>query len=301
MKNYIYCVFIGLLSFSAYTSFAQSYDDEEMMKQLGYVDQLLTDAADYYYDEDKLENNQEVIAILSEILESDNAFDLPWDSLNTISVIRSEDEKLLIMTWNVLFDDLHHTCFGFIQYQPNKNELYTYRLSDLYILEDSVERRFMSHKEWYGAVYYDIIENKDRANKTQYTLLGWRGRDALTQQKLIETLEFDRHNLPIFGNRNFIINRKKVERAIFTYSLKTQMLLYYNTKHNLLVFDHLSPSNPKLIGHFEFYGPDLSYDAFKYEKGKWYFNSDIDPEIAINYEMNKNMSKFKNHKPSTDF
>jgi hypothetical protein len=275
-------------------------DAQDFLSDLQQVDELLTNAASYYKDEDKLEVNREVKTLLKSVLESPNSFDAPVDSLKRISVLKSPDGKLRLFTWNLLFDDLTHTCYGFIQYQAEKDKLLIYELKDFYILRDSVERKYSSHAEWYGAIYYDIIE-KSYKKSTVYTLLGWRGRDALTQQKIVETLEFDRHNLPNFGKKRLRIGRSRDLRAVFTYSIKTQMILRFNEKQDIIVLDHLSPSDPKLQGHYEHYGPDYSYDAFEFDKGNWYFVSDIDPERAINYERDKEKEALKDRKPSTDF
>jgi len=44
----------------------------------------------------------------------------------------------------------------------------------------------------------------------------------------------------------------------------------------MIVFDHLSPSKPSLVGVYEFYGPDFSYDGYKFEKGMLELYPDID-------------------------
>ncbi len=278
--------------------FAQ--ENDAFLSDIQQIDETLTNAASYYKDDDKLEANREVKTILKSILKNPDSIDAPVDSLKRISVLKSDDGKLRLFTWNLLFDDLTHTCYGFIQYQPKKDELLVYELKDFYILRDSLERKYSSHAEWYGAIYYEIIE-KSYKNSTVYTLLGWRGRNALTQQKIVETLEFDRHNLPNFGKKRLRIGRSREMRLISTYTIRTQMILRFNEKQDIIVLDHLSPSDPKLIGYFEYYGSDYSYDAFEFDKGNWYFVSDIDPERAINYERDKEKESLKDRKPSSNF
>lgn len=295
MKHFLPITLILVLLTS--WSFAQ---DVSFDAELEEIDELLESAASYYLDEDKIEANNQVVAILSEVLGNSASFDYPMDSLKRISVLNSPDGKLRVFTWNLMFDDLTHKCFGFIQYKAEKDKILTYPLKDFYVERDSLERKYASYAEWYGAIYYDIIEKSDRKN-TVYTLLGWRGNNILTQQKIVETLEFDRHDLPVFGNNRLRFDRKKLRRAVYTYSIRTQMILRYNKKQDMIVLDHLSPSDPKLIGFFEHYGPDYSYDAFEFDKGKWYFVSDIDPEIAINYERDESIERMKERKPSTDF
>jgi len=54
------------------------------------------------------------------------------------------------------------------------------------------------------------------------------------------------------------------------------MMLIYDTKFNMIVMDHLSPSSPVYNGDYQFYGPDLSFDALKFEDGLWIYESAID-------------------------
>ncbi len=237
---------------------------------------------------------------MSDLLNRSDIENTAWDSLQRVSVLSSSDKKLKIFTWNVLFENLTHQCFGFIWYKPDDN-YYLYQLSDFYRENDTLNHKFRSHLEWYGAVYYSIIERPVGRKQKLYTLLGWRGKNALTQQKIIETLEFDRNNLPVFGKSRIRVQRKKTDRIIFTYAINAQMLLRFNKKQNLIVADHLAPSNSKLEGHYEYYGPDFSYDAFEYSKGKWILKPNIDAEIAINFKRNSKINQLKKRKPSTDF
>ena len=44
----------------------------------------------------------------------------------------------------------------------------------------------------------------------------------------------------------------------------------------MIVFDHLSPRSDSQKGQFQYYGPDMSFDAFVFEKGKWTYKKDVD-------------------------
>jgi hypothetical protein len=47
-------------------------------------------------------------------------------------------------------------------------------------------------------------------------------------------------------------------------------------EQELIVFDHLSPPDPKLKGQRDLYGPDLSYDGYKLKNGKWVYVENLD-------------------------
>ena len=54
------------------------------------------------------------------------------------------------------------------------------------------------------------------------------------------------------------------------------MMMRYIPELDMIVFDHLSPSRPEYAGDLRFYGPDFSYDGFKFIKGVWVLQSDLD-------------------------
>lgn len=264
------------------------------------ISAYLEDARNTWADEAKRSANQKALDDFRELLEDPASFSYNYDSLKYIHILESDDGKLRIFTWNLMFNDMTHRFYGFIQHMPDEDTYHVHELKDKTDFSTDSRARYHYHTEWYGAVYYDIIEKKD-GRKTLYTLLGWKGQDDLVQQKVIETLEFGRKDLPQFGDNNFRIDRDREDRIVFRYSTKAQMQLYHNTRQDMIVFDHLSPGNPKMIGHWEYYGPDFSYDAFEYKNGIWYFVSDIDPDIAINYEENEKIKKLKQRKPSKKF
>ncbi len=47
------------------------------------------------------------------------------------------------------------------------------------------------------------------------------------------------------------------------------MKLSYRKSDNCIIFDHLSPSEPRYVNQFEYYGPDFSYDALVLKNGLW--------------------------------
>ena len=162
----------------------------------------------YYDDADKLQANNQAKDVLNELLQDPQSMDYNYDSLKHITILESSDEKLRIFTWNLMLDDLTHQFYGFIQYRPGKDNYYIHELKDKTDLSEDSKAAYHYPSEWYGAIYYDLIEKKHRGN-TIYTLLGWKGQDALVQQKVIETLEFGRKGLPEFGDRNFRLMREQ--------------------------------------------------------------------------------------------
>jgi hypothetical protein len=54
------------------------------------------------------------------------------------------------------------------------------------------------------------------------------------------------------------------------------MSINYDERLDMIVFDHLAPFEPILSGNFAFYGPDGSFDGFKFENGSFRWYRDVD-------------------------
>ena len=241
------------------------------------------DSLDFYFNELSVEKNDnkkeslnaKILALFRKVLEQEESFVFDFSSLQYIGNIRSGDDKVRIITWNLPYSDGTHQYFGFIQYKKNRRKILTYELNDHSKLIKNPEFEILSHQNWYGALYYQIIVNKDRRD-VYYTLLGYDLNDLYSKKKLVEILRFDKNDEPLFGAPVFKNRGKNSMRVIFEYSAQASMALNYDQNHNMIVYDHLSPFRPSLKGKYQFYGPDFSYDGLKFENGIWNSYQDID-------------------------
>ena len=90
--------------------------------------------------------------------------------------------------------------------------------------------------------------------------------------------------------------KKYPKRVMFEYNAKTTMTLRYNTAVSAIVFDHLAPKEDYLENQFQFYGPDLSYDAFILRRGKWNFEEEVDVQNPRSKTDNVRRDKSKKEK-----
>jgi hypothetical protein len=217
-----------------------------------------------------------------------------FDSLKNVSVLTSSDKSIRIFSWmlpSISRDKYNY--FGFVQLYDKKSKKATlFKLEDEYQPTEEAEKKSLNSKNWYGAIYYKMIENKTNGEKV-YTLLGWRGNNRLTTIKVIDALLLNK-SLPKFGSPVFTTEHGVYNRVIFEYTSQAVMSLRYNEKKKMIVFDHLSPSNPDLKGKFEYYGPDMSYDALKYKSGKWFFIKNIEIGNPSEYDVKTKNSNIKN-------
>jgi hypothetical protein len=294
--KYYLLIFISFCFYNPYK--AQDYQQALIEEAADSVEAVFYRLQFAKNDNEKYKLNGYIKSYVDFLLHEDEKFQLKLDTLGNLSVVESPNGKLRVITWNLFLDDGSYKYFGFLHYKDGK-KLEIFQLED-FSNDTSSLRKFNSHKEWYGALYYDIIEKKWN-KKTYYILLGWDGADMLINRKVIESLEFSRKNLPEFGIKIFVDDRAKKERLIFEYAESASMMLQYNPKHDIIVFNHLIPLDPRFKEVSHYYGPDFSYDALEFRMGKWYLLENIDPDKALNFEKNKHINNLKKRGTSKDF
>jgi len=242
----------------------------------------------------KVKYNKEFLAVLDTVLSAELSFYYPFDSLTQIARLTSPDNKFRIINWNIYKGDGAYFYFGFLQSFVSKDGKYEYfKLVDRSAGIKNPETYIGEPDKWFGMLYYGkIIKNED-----YYTLLAWDGNDKITQKKFIEILYFKDNGDPVFGKDVFKMPKKNPRRIVFEYSSEITMSLKYNEDKRMIVFDHLAPKDPFMEGQYQFYGPDFSYDAFDYSKGKWKFIPDIDIKNIKNKNDNSKHVENKNEKP----
>lgn len=266
---------IFIVAFLSVPHLQATNPNQEITSYEDSLNNYFTQMAKERDDEKKEIINEKILTIFREVLAQDESFDYDFSSLKYIGNLRSDDDNLRIITWNLPFYDGTHKYFGFIQYKSNRRTIMTYELTDKSEQIENPEFEILSNKNWFGALYYQIIINKYRGD-VYYTLLGTDLNDLYSKKKVVEILQFDKDNQPVFGAPVFKNREKTVSRVIFEYNAKVSMAINYDESKEMIVYDHLSPSRPSLKGQFQFYGPDFSYDGLKFENGIWNTYHDID-------------------------
>jgi hypothetical protein len=225
-------------------------------------------------DTQRFEINAKIDKLFGEILKTNESFDYPFDSIKNVSKLKSDDGFVRIINWNMPLENGKFVYFAYVQHRDKKKKMELFRLNDK--SEDITKPEFkeLSDKKWYGALYYKILTNKSGKN-TYYTLLGWDGNDDFTNKKLIDAFIFSGNKL-IFGPSIFKVENAIQNRLIFEFAEQAQMMIRYDVNLKMIVFDHLSPAQEKFKAQFMYYGPDMSHDGIKFEKGNWVFKSNLD-------------------------
>ncbi|WP_066631266.1 hypothetical protein [Labilibacter marinus] len=197
------------------------------------------------------------------------------DGLKRMSTLVSDDGSVKICTWNLLMPNSTNKFFGAVMIK-DKGVVKMHPLIDNTHKIRSVQKSALSPKKWLGAIYYDMVSVKDNNYGTYYILLGYKPNNEMTKQKVVECMLVVGNGQVRFGHSIFQTERVLDKRLVFEYNAATNMMLKYDSDKNRIVLDHLAPPSSLYEGNTRFYGPDFSYDAYEFQKGKWVLTEDVD-------------------------
>ncbi|HVA99334.1 MAG TPA: hypothetical protein VNG53_10605 [Bacteroidia bacterium] len=227
-------------------------------------------------DAKKLAANENFNRILGEALKVNHSFDFEFDSLTTISRLKSSDKQFRLLNWNVPMNDGTQKYFGYIQsYNKRAKKYVIYPLEDKTSEIRDVHIASCAPDKWFGMLYYKIVPEKYK-HKTYYTLLAWQGYSNIITKKIIDVVTFNKKGKPTFGSAIFKIENRYPKRMIFIYSANATMSLKYDEKSGMILFDYLAPYQEGMEGQYQFYAPSFRVDGIKFKKGIWYYVKEID-------------------------
>ncbi|MEO6524328.1 MAG: hypothetical protein ABIN91_21765 [Mucilaginibacter sp.] len=270
MRSALIIFFFFAISFAS----AQHFDARDIKQLRIYEDSLKVLGKQFAGIENELERknaNYAFIKTLVMALKTPNSYFYPFDSLKNISIVGAPDSHFRLLTWHITNNDGSYRFYGAVQINTEKLQLHP--LEDYSDYMTNPEDTITDNRKWLGAQYYKIIQPD--AALPYYTLLGWKGSSNLSTKKVIDMLSF-KDGKPVLGMAVFDGNGKTRKRVVFEYSRQASMLLKYIPERKIIVFDHLSPSEPKNVGKHETYGPDMSYSGYRYNQGRWTFADNLD-------------------------
>lgn len=280
-----YIIFLIILFSFSLQLFGQK-NNSQLREKEEELSKLLNELRSTQGDEKLNEINEKFKTAFGKALEMDGAFEFPFVSLTSVGKIYSDDKLVRVITWNVQYEDLMHNYFSFIMKKDERRDrIHVVELKREKQHFGMIQEETVTNENWYGALYYDIIDVQ-RRNKTYYTLLGYDANDQRSSIKLIDVLYFT-GKIPNFGYPIFDVAQGRAKRVIFEHSNKATMSLRYDKDRNKIIFDHLTPESPGLKDFREFYVPDMSYDAYDWNGTQWILIEDI---IANNKEVSNNVN-----------
>jgi hypothetical protein len=227
-------------------------------------------------DDENLIATDSLVDLLNETLFLPGSFEYPFDQLRNMGKITSPDQKIRFFTWNLPLKDGTQKFYGFVLHKTgNDNTITVSKLTDRRATLQDPLMSMLTAGNWYGCLVYEIAENKINGD-TYYTLLGYCPENLFITRKLVDVLWFNDNREPVFGKALFHFNKQMQYRIVFEYAARVQMSLKWNEKMNMVVFDHLAPLKPSYTGNYQYYGPDLSFDGLRFEKGVWELIENVD-------------------------
>ncbi len=227
----------------------------------------------------KLLYSNMVMKELLDVLNTENAFNYTFNSLDRLGKVTSADSLVKLFTWNIMLSDGSYRYYGILLQRASKTDTKAkiFSLTDYSdsLPEKELEQLTLNNKRWIGAVYYQIVNYKYK-NQTYYILIGWDGYSRYINRKIVDVLYFNARGKPVFGKSIFKSDEKTVKRLIFYHSIKASMVCKYDENLKAIVFDHLVPSSTVYKGMYEFYGPNGTYDAYFQKKNMWIYKKDIE-------------------------
>lgn len=272
----IICIFFSFNLNAQSTSFKYYTLSNAFKNSLFYIKCLSDSVARSTDDSTKLFANAKLRDTLPGLLRVETTFEDPFDSIKSISIIKSNDEHVRIYTWFVATENATKYQYeGVIQFRDKGDKLFkVISLRDSTYEDDLVIKKLLKKGNWYGAMYYNIIEVRKNGN-TLYTLIGWKGYDKNVTKKVIDIVKFTRGE-PTFGAA-VLQNKKKIQsRLIFSYSSAVSMKLNYDPKKKMIVYEHLSAPDGTENAAPEVMGPDMTYDGLKWRDEKWMYFKDLE-------------------------
>jgi len=220
---------------------------------------------------ERLKTCHSMIPVLAQALKQENSFSYPFDDLEFISKTYAPDSTFRILTWLVRLDEVGYKYFGTLQMNNTENQLFP--LFHIQEPIDNLVKETLPLNKWYGAIYYNITK-VSHEQKDYYMLYGWDGNNLLSHKKVLDVLHFEADK-PVLGapiiEYESMMQQGTFNRVFLEYNKGATVNLNYDEDLKMIVFDHIVPEDGKSFGMYPTYIPDGTYEALKFENGKWQY------------------------------
>ena len=231
-------------------------------------------------DNERQAANEKFLKLWEPILDEAKSMKYPFDSLSTVAILTSDDNKVRFINWVIPQDNGTYKYQAIVQYYNYQNK---YNVAYLEAIEEELrepEKMKLQNNRWIGALYYQL-ETIKRGKRKYYILLGWDGNDDRSNKKIADVLTISRGLT--FGAPIFKIGKKPQNRFIIEYKEDASASMKYHTKEERILYTHLIPLSEGVKGLYDFYVPDGSVDALNLRNGKFIFEENVETveEISI--------------------
>ena len=220
--------------------------------------------------------NDTIIQSFSQLLGTEPGFYYTWPDIKGIAKVRMDDGRLNVFSWHLKLNNGQYQYFGLVQRKEEKRGEVLVKVTKLTDRSEGLKQPAileLNPEQWMGALYYGGKAFVHRRH-TYYILFGFDFNDSFSHLKIIEQLTIDRHGNLIFGGE-FQQDLQSVKRVLLEYNAQVVSGLRYDPRLERIVFDHLAPMEAIFSGSPRFYAPNGTYDAFRFEKGRFDLEKDL--------------------------
>lgn len=268
LKVYL-IIYAGLLLISPVKGQAKSTDVSRVLVSL-YDRILFTNT-----DSERIRLNDSIKLIIGSYVSSDSIFDHKFTNLRYLGQVTSPDSRIKIVNWNLILKEGSNKYFCYLVRKGDRGEQNkVFELTGENRVEKIRTDITYNDKNWYGALYYNIMPFK-KDNKTYYILLGIDYGNMLLTRKIIDVLSFSTEGGILFGDDCFLKGAVKKFREVLEYSSEGVITLRIHTP-KMIVFDRLAVYSDDSEDSGQHYGAEYRYDAYVFKKGTWLFTGNVD-------------------------
>lgn len=221
-----------------------------------------------YEAENRVVAAQEFETLFTKELQAEGSFSDSFKTLKWVSIKYPQAKDFRIITWPIRGKNNVHSYKGFIQ----TNEGKLFELNDRSGVMEDFEFEQHSPDNWYGALYYNMIENEIDGDKS-YVLFGHNGKDDDVQVKIIEELHFE-DGQPVFGREIFRQDEDNPRpelktRIAIEYSDNANVNCNYDDGMQMIVHDFVTPRFGVSSSGRPVKIPDGTYVGYIWKKDYW--------------------------------
>ena len=216
---------------------AQSIGFLQQVRRASQLSSAVSDPSAMAPDREKAA--KQLLEILMSVLSQPESFDYPFDELPGLSKIVSQNKRIRLFTWPLKLDDATYHYFGIIQRQYDI--AHPILLKDISAQVPMTELMSLRDSDWFGCIYYNILDHTTQSGDTVYILFGYDINDPYTHKKIIDVVNIDpsgqtRFGLPVFKHPDGYYYRR-----IFEFDARAGTRVNYDKDLEMIVFNHLIP------------------------------------------------------------
>lgn len=200
------------------------------------------------------------------------SFYFTFDSLSIAPVLYAPDSSFRVITWHYSLNDADFRQKGVLQLNTHDGAPKFFPLFDVSDYTDEPQDSIRNHRNWIGAVYYNILMH-EAAGKKVYTLFGYDENNSVTTRKWMEMLTFSPEGEPQFGGNFFRIPtntgfRPQQKRFFLEYKSGARARLNFDQEEDLVIMDYLISETNEPEKRYTLV-PGGDYSGFKWNRDAW--------------------------------